>query len=223
MLRVLFRRPLILPIGEPAVARWVLPLRVLDLAELEVAAARAWPDPADEWPDEPTRDDWPALRRLVDRAAEGPPDWPEPRAVRFAFDTVIGRATLLAAVLRREKVSLDAALALLPAVTPGQWRKVEAIAFGIDPGRATAMRLDATLGVWPETVERWSLAAERLCKIAKDLNRLPWDLREMTLPELDCIANGGKRRDPFAGNYAEDAIERHAEFWDATDPPSGPA
>jgi hypothetical protein len=201
-LRYLLRRPVWLAIGEPARHFEGLPLRVRDLADLEAVAASLWPNPADELADGLDAD---TLRSLADRAEDG---WPASGSLTFhdvASNMLVGRATVLVGVLRTQGIDMEQAAAIAETATPEQWRRVERVAWGVDPMSEVIAAIDRYLGVTKSAGEGCSFA-EAICALATSLRRLPIELADVTLPELIYIGEKGKRSETMIWGAAFDPI-----------------
>ncbi len=167
-----------------------LPLRLSDLGVLEALACESWPDPSASLPAEDAPDD-PAFRKAIRDACDALeyhwPWWGSIECQTLTQCTPLGQATLLAAVLRLDGVTLDGALGMLP---EANWDAVCGIAFGADRLRQLVQRIDRVIGA-PTIESKGTTWAEAICGVAREMGLPPAELGTWTIPEFNMMASGG--------------------------------
>jgi hypothetical protein len=178
-----------LALGEPPRPFEVLPLRMGDVARLEVLAIEGTADPLELLPpdgaggpeaDQEARLAWVAAR--VRREARGLP---------LAGLVASNGATMGFAVqscLRRHRLDVAAAVAIAGGMTPGQWRRLLLAAVGGDPMEAVTTWTDERLGLPPAAdpprePEGLGDLAARLCRTLP-----PAVVARLTIPAARAIA-----------------------------------
>ncbi len=171
-----------------------LPLRLRDLAELEVLALSAWDDPLAALPTEDAPDDptfRKALRDACDALEYHRPLWGSDACLSAAMFSGAGQLTILGSVLRTHKPTVEQLDGFVPLDDTEERTKLFSVAFGVDPLASLVGRINRVIGA-PTIKPKGIPWHEAVCKLAIDTGIEPATMAEWTIPEFNLIAAGGK-------------------------------